>query len=45
MTNEKNKAKYGIKKKNLKFKKLAELDSYDVSYKTKINLFVLDPAL
>lgn len=32
MTSEKNKAKYSIKKKNLKFQKLAELNSYDVSY-------------
>lgn len=31
MTSEKNKAKYSIKKKNLKFKKLAELNSFDVS--------------
>lgn len=31
MNNEKDKTKYGIKKKNLKFKRLAELNSFDVS--------------
>lgn len=32
MENEKDRAKYSIKKKNLKFRRLAELNSFDVSF-------------
>ncbi|KAJ6645401.1 hypothetical protein Bhyg_00607 [Pseudolycoriella hygida] len=35
MTNEKDKAKYSIKRKNVKFKRLAELDSFDVRFKRR----------
>lgn len=37
MNNEKDKAKYGIKKKNLKFKRLDELNSFDV---IRVNYFM-----
>lgn len=38
MDNEKDRAKYSIKKKNLKFRRLAELNSFDVSCNTSIHI-------